>query len=164
MLCLYLREEVGPHDSQHDAGRRDRKQTLRSRSSLSGSTSWVPRCQAGTRWRLRKRGLQLPTALGECLVAVDHGGEGRKARGQGWLRGDTEHAACNTPGVYHQLGSRFELKHDRLSGDEPNLNLELHHCFTYRSLFKDICLDSVITISSCVSPWYLSIVTPGKVS
>jgi hypothetical protein len=25
---------------------------------------------------------------------------------------------CNTPGVYHQLSSGFELKHDRLSGDE----------------------------------------------
>ena len=39
---------------------------------------------------------------------------------------------CNTPGVCHQLGSGFELKHDRLSDDEdvkvkplemsPNLN------------------------------------------
>jgi hypothetical protein len=93
MLRLHLREEVGPHDSQHYAGRCDRKQTPRSRSSLSGSTSWVPWWQAGTRWRLRKHGLQLPTVLGECLVAVNHGGEGRGARGQGWLRGDTEHAA-----------------------------------------------------------------------
>jgi hypothetical protein len=25
---------------------------------------------------------------------------------------------CNTPSVYHQLSSGFELKHDRLSGDE----------------------------------------------
>jgi hypothetical protein len=41
---------------------------------------------------------------------------------------------CNTPGVYHQLSSGFELNHDRLSGDEdvkvkpmetsPNLNLD----------------------------------------
>jgi hypothetical protein len=26
--------------------------------------------------------------------------------------------SCNTPGVCHQLGSGFELKHDRLSGDD----------------------------------------------
>jgi hypothetical protein len=25
---------------------------------------------------------------------------------------------CNTLGVYHSLGSGFELKHDRLSGDD----------------------------------------------
>jgi hypothetical protein len=25
---------------------------------------------------------------------------------------------CNTPGVYHSLSSEFELKHDRLSGDD----------------------------------------------
>jgi hypothetical protein len=25
-----------------------------------------------------------------------------------------ERGSCNTPGVYHQLSSRFELKHDRL--------------------------------------------------
>jgi hypothetical protein len=25
---------------------------------------------------------------------------------------------CNTPGVCHQLSSRFKLKHDRLSGDD----------------------------------------------
>jgi hypothetical protein len=28
------------------------------------------------------------------------------------------HKDCNTPGVCHQLNSGFELKHDRLSGDE----------------------------------------------
>jgi hypothetical protein len=49
---------------------------------------------------------------------------------------------CNTPGVCHQLSNGFELKHDRLSGDEdvkvkpmemsPNLNWILHPCFTYR--------------------------------
>jgi hypothetical protein len=32
---------------------------------------------------------------------------------------------CNTPGVCHSLSSGFELKHDRLSGDEPNLNLDV---------------------------------------
>jgi hypothetical protein len=42
---------------------------------------------------------------------------------------------CNTPGVCHPLRSGFELKHDRLSGDEevnvkpmemsPNLNLDI---------------------------------------
>jgi hypothetical protein len=30
-----------------------------------------------------------------------------------FLQGD-----CNTPGVYHSLSSGFELKHDRLSGDD----------------------------------------------
>jgi hypothetical protein len=30
------------------------------------------------------------------------------------LRGE----GCNTPGVYHQLGSGFELKHDKLGGDD----------------------------------------------
>jgi hypothetical protein len=45
-----------------------------------------------------------------------------------------EYATYNTLGVYHQLSSRFELKHDMLSGDEgvkvksmrvnPNLNLD----------------------------------------
>jgi hypothetical protein len=25
---------------------------------------------------------------------------------------------CNTPGVDHQLGSGFKLKHDKLSGDD----------------------------------------------
>jgi hypothetical protein len=32
---------------------------------------------------------------------------------------------CNTPGVCHSLSSGFELKHDRLSGGEPNLNLDV---------------------------------------
>jgi hypothetical protein len=42
---------------------------------------------------------------------------------------------CNTPGVCHPLSSGFELKHDRLSGDEDvkvkpmemshNLNLDI---------------------------------------
>jgi hypothetical protein len=42
---------------------------------------------------------------------------------------------CNTPGVCYQLSNGFELKHDRLSGDEdvkvkpmemsPNLNLDV---------------------------------------
>ena len=27
-------------------------------------------------------------------------------------------AECNTPGVCHQLSNGFELKHDRLSGDD----------------------------------------------
>jgi hypothetical protein len=37
---------------------------------------------------------------------------------------------CNTPGVCHSLSSGFELKNDRLSGDEnvkgdePNLKLD----------------------------------------
>jgi hypothetical protein len=30
------------------------------------------------------------------------------------LRGE----GCNTPGVCHQLSSEFELKHNRLSGDD----------------------------------------------
>ena len=30
------------------------------------------------------------------------------------LRGE----GCNTPGVYHQLSNRFELKHDMLSGNQ----------------------------------------------
>jgi hypothetical protein len=44
-------------------------------------------------------------------------------------------ALCNTLGVCHSLSSGFELKHDRLSGDEdikvkpmemsPNLNLDI---------------------------------------
>jgi hypothetical protein len=29
-----------------------------------------------------------------------------------------EPGSCNTPGVCHQLSSGFELKHDRLSGDD----------------------------------------------
>jgi hypothetical protein len=34
-------------------------------------------------------------------------------------RGDVKQEGfCNTPGVYHSLGSGFELKHDRLSGDD----------------------------------------------
>ena len=47
------------------------------------------------------------------------------------LRGE----GCNTPGVYHQLSTGFELKHDRLSDDEdvkvksmemsPNLNSDI---------------------------------------
>jgi hypothetical protein len=37
---------------------------------------------------------------------------------------ETPPPQCNTPGVYHQLGSEFELKHDRLSGnDNVNVNL-----------------------------------------
>jgi hypothetical protein len=32
---------------------------------------------------------------------------------------------CNTLGVCHSLSSGFELKHDRLSGGEPNLNLDV---------------------------------------
>jgi hypothetical protein len=39
---------------------------------------------------------------------------------------------CNTPGVCHSLSSGFELKHDRLSGDEPNLNLDIAPLPTYR--------------------------------
>jgi hypothetical protein len=30
----------------------------------------------------------------------------------------TSAGICNTPGVYHALSSGFELKHDRLSGDD----------------------------------------------
>jgi hypothetical protein len=37
------------------------------------------------------------------------------------LRGE----GCNTPGVCHSLSSGFELKHDRLSGDEPDLKLDV---------------------------------------
>jgi hypothetical protein len=47
-------------------------------------------------------------------------------------------------------------------GDEPNLKWMLHHCFTYMSLFKDICLGGVMAISSCVSHHILSILIPGK--
>jgi hypothetical protein len=46
-----------------------------------------------------------------------------------------QRSKCNTPGVCHQLSSVFELKHDRLSGDEdikvklmeksPNQNLDI---------------------------------------
>jgi hypothetical protein len=49
---------------------------------------------------------------------------------------------CNTPGVYHQLSGGFELKHDRLSGDDdanvkpmeinPNLNLDTAPLLIYR--------------------------------
>jgi hypothetical protein len=36
-----------------------------------------------------------------------------------WRVGQAErHHQCNTPGVYHQLGSGFELKHDKLGGDD----------------------------------------------
>jgi hypothetical protein len=51
------------------------------------------------------------------------------------LKGRFDSGKCNTPGVYHQLSSGFELKHGRLSGDEdvkvkpmemsPNLNLDI---------------------------------------
>jgi hypothetical protein len=54
------------------------------------------------------------------------------------LRGE----GCNTPGVCHQLSNEFELKHDKLSGDEdvkvkpiamsPNLNLDNTPLLTYR--------------------------------
>jgi hypothetical protein len=37
------------------------------------------------------------------------------------LRGES----CNTPGVCYLLSSGFKLKHDRLSGDEPNLNFDI---------------------------------------
>jgi hypothetical protein len=32
--------------------------------------------------------------------------------------GKLAYAFCNTPGVYHSLSSGFELKHDRLIGDD----------------------------------------------
>jgi hypothetical protein len=32
---------------------------------------------------------------------------------------------CNTPGVCHSLSSGFDLKYDRLSGDEPDLKLDV---------------------------------------
>jgi hypothetical protein len=51
---------------------------------------------------------------------------------------------CNTLGVYHQLRSGFELKHDILSGDKdvkvkpmeisPNLNLDMAPLLTYRPI------------------------------
>jgi hypothetical protein len=54
---------------------------------------------------------------------------------------DLEEIYCNTPGVYHQLSSGFELKHGSLSGDEDvkvkpmevslNLNLDVAPCFAY---------------------------------
>jgi hypothetical protein len=56
------------------------------------------------------------------------------------LRGE----GCNTLGVYLQLSSEFELKHDRLSGDKdvkvkpmeisPNLNLDIAPLLTYRPI------------------------------
>jgi hypothetical protein len=67
---------------------------------------------------------------------------------------------CNTLGVYHQLGNGFELKHDRLSGDDdanvkpieinPNLNLDLHPCLHIGSIERYI-LGCVIKVSSHVS-------------
>jgi hypothetical protein len=49
-------------------------------------------------------------------------------------------------------------------GDEPDLKLDVAPLLYIQAIFKDICLDGVIAISSCVSPWYLSILIPGKVS
>jgi hypothetical protein len=56
------------------------------------------------------------------------------------LRGE----GYNTPGVCHSLSSGFELKHDRLSGDDdgkvkpmeisPNLNLDIAPLLTYRPI------------------------------
>jgi hypothetical protein len=44
---------------------------------------------------------------------------GRVLRGrEKWRFGEETETKCNTPGVYHQLGSGFELKHDKLGGDD----------------------------------------------
>jgi hypothetical protein len=34
------------------------------------------------------------------------------------IRDNEKGHGCNTPGVYHPLSSGFELKHDKLSGDD----------------------------------------------
>jgi hypothetical protein len=68
--------------------------------------------------------------------------------------------ACNTQGVCHQLSSGFELKHDKLSGDE-DVNVKpmemiyawvvlLHPCL-HIGPFQDICFGGLIRIFSCVS-------------
>jgi hypothetical protein len=41
------------------------------------------------------------------------------------MAGSSFNHLCNTPGVCHSLSSGFELKHDRLNGDEPNLKLDV---------------------------------------
>jgi hypothetical protein len=53
-----------------------------------------------------------------------------KAIGTIWSSGSTAATIikvplCNTPGVYHQLSGGFNLKHDRLNGDETNLKLDV---------------------------------------
>jgi hypothetical protein len=64
-------------------------------------------------------------------IAKGHELQARKPDHHGqwkWMFG----VSCNTPGVCHSLSSGFELKHDRLSGDEPNLNLDIAPLLTYR--------------------------------
>jgi hypothetical protein len=42
-----------------------------------------------------------------------------------YILGRLKNGTCNTLGVCHSLSSGFELKHDRLSRGEPNLNLDV---------------------------------------
>ena len=77
---------------------------------------------------------------------------------------------CNTPGVYHQLSNRFELKHDMSSGNQgvkikstwwsSNLNLGHAQLLTYGPLLR-LCksnakhASSMYITSTCIhlDPW-----------
>jgi hypothetical protein len=83
--------------------------------------------QVGPLWATLQVGPLCP--LWPQYRAVDHQDESNARQC------DSHCLCCNTPGVYHRLGSGFELKHDRLSGNDdakvkpmeinPNLKLDV---------------------------------------